>query len=333
MKKFIQLILISLFLLTCSNPEEDFQKAKQKNTIEAYEKFLIDYPKSDFVDATRQHLMRLKYNKADSICTVEAYEKFIKLYPNTELSLQAKEKIYLLERLKKEDVIRLRSNYLESKNKLTSDQLWISSIPVGVEISICKYRSSSSVEAIVVGITPIVCELKPGKYLVCAKFPREFTIIPDTTIHDSQIFCYSAHEYFADIKSGLHHSWPNAKAEHLIIMRDLVPRDEERQIEYSCLRWYKIEKLEDKSSSLIISFLPRYNSLPEIEKYYPKSKNYEISEEQLENILANNNLDNYDLISLKSLLERGGKISLMKDDIYIDIEVDALNRLKVIKNN
>jgi len=49
-RKFLFIIFIILIFLSCSSPKIDFKKAKDKNTIEAFESFLDKYPESNYTE-------------------------------------------------------------------------------------------------------------------------------------------------------------------------------------------------------------------------------------------------------------------------------------------
>lgn len=73
-KLLFLLISTTLFLTSCSPEKSDFQKAKTENTIEAYEKFIEQYPNSKSKTEALAHIDLLN---AKSINLVEAYQSFL----------------------------------------------------------------------------------------------------------------------------------------------------------------------------------------------------------------------------------------------------------------
>ncbi|MBA7572907.1 hypothetical protein ES708_14694 [subsurface metagenome] len=60
--KFFSLtsFIILALIIGCSNPEKAFQEAKNENTINAYEKFIKEFPKSVKVDSAMVRIMALR---------------------------------------------------------------------------------------------------------------------------------------------------------------------------------------------------------------------------------------------------------------------------------
>ncbi len=53
------LIILFMFLFACAE-KSDFKKTKEMNTIESYEKFLKEYPKSKYVSEAKGLILKLK---------------------------------------------------------------------------------------------------------------------------------------------------------------------------------------------------------------------------------------------------------------------------------
>ena len=84
----ITAFLILSLLIGCSNPEDEFQKAKKENTVNAYESFINEYPANAKVDSARMLMRQLQqdslYQKALAENTIKGYEDFLILFPNSE---------------------------------------------------------------------------------------------------------------------------------------------------------------------------------------------------------------------------------------------------------
>ena len=113
--KLLVFIFILLSLTSCATMESSFEKAKAKNTIEAYEKFLSYYSKGVFAAEAQIRLEHLYYKKAESQNTIVAYEEFLKKFPNAEYSNAARreiERLYFKE-AKFKNTIKAYEDYIE----------------------------------------------------------------------------------------------------------------------------------------------------------------------------------------------------------------------------
>ena len=72
-------------------------RAKDTNTIEAYEDFLNLYPHGELSNKARAKLEILYFEKAKEKNTIAAYEEFLRLYPHGELSDEARVKLQTLD--------------------------------------------------------------------------------------------------------------------------------------------------------------------------------------------------------------------------------------------
>lgn len=83
MKKItFSLILIIAFLNIGSAQKGKYKQVVQTNTIEAYEAFILKYPKSQYKGDVYDKLILLEYNKAIEINTTDAYRMFLYKYGN-----------------------------------------------------------------------------------------------------------------------------------------------------------------------------------------------------------------------------------------------------------
>jgi hypothetical protein len=77
----LALIILSI-TISCSSLENDWYKAKQINTIEAYKDFLEKHKDSPFADSAKINLRTLDYANAKETNSVELLSDYINKYPN-----------------------------------------------------------------------------------------------------------------------------------------------------------------------------------------------------------------------------------------------------------
>ncbi|MFQ5641605.1 MAG: hypothetical protein ACE5IR_26825, partial [bacterium] len=94
-KKTLSIVLLVLLfvIFACDSGESDYEKAKQVNTIQAYEEFVNKHPDSRFVDAAKRNIDSLRYDILVSQGNLEAYEEFVHKYPDSRFVDLAKENI------------------------------------------------------------------------------------------------------------------------------------------------------------------------------------------------------------------------------------------------
>ncbi len=87
-------ILAAMFLMmSCVTVSSEFKKARNIDTVVAYQEFLKKYPNSEFTKEAKKRIEELEYEKAKSENTIESYQRFIEKYPDSEFGSTAKEKI------------------------------------------------------------------------------------------------------------------------------------------------------------------------------------------------------------------------------------------------
>jgi len=79
--------------LSCGSPENDFKKAKAKNTTEAYKEYLEKYPDTLLKSEIEDSICSLDFREAISENTFEAYELFMDKYQDSEFQEKVKTKI------------------------------------------------------------------------------------------------------------------------------------------------------------------------------------------------------------------------------------------------
>jgi hypothetical protein len=91
------LLALALAASACSRQQSDWQKARETNTIEAYEQFLKRYPNGDFTAQAQAHLKDLyterDWQKARDADTPDAYQTFLTQHPEGKLADEARTRI------------------------------------------------------------------------------------------------------------------------------------------------------------------------------------------------------------------------------------------------
>jgi len=101
MKKiFILLLTCFIFISSCTNPEKDFQKAKEENTITAYQEFIDKHPKSEFTETAKDILYRLAYSEVKETNDIAKCDEYLESYPRSEYCDSVKAIIDSLEKSK-----------------------------------------------------------------------------------------------------------------------------------------------------------------------------------------------------------------------------------------
>ncbi|MBT8350786.1 MAG: hypothetical protein KJO26_06080 [Deltaproteobacteria bacterium] len=73
---FIILIMI-LFTYACSTAQKDYEKARQVDTINAYQDFLSKHPQTDYTKPAMTRIEEKNFERAESENTVAAYQRFL----------------------------------------------------------------------------------------------------------------------------------------------------------------------------------------------------------------------------------------------------------------
>lgn len=96
------LILATLILGACSNPDKAWQQAERDDTPTAYLEFLAKYPDGEKADAARARLEALKairaWERAEFKADENRYREFIEKFPDSEFAATAAERILTMQR-------------------------------------------------------------------------------------------------------------------------------------------------------------------------------------------------------------------------------------------
>lgn len=97
MPKIIYLFLLILFVvLSCSKVDQEFEKALETNTIQAYKLFIQKYPDSEYSNQAEDKMILLTWEKISEQNTIQSYQSFIKQFPSSEYCNNAEKKIISL---------------------------------------------------------------------------------------------------------------------------------------------------------------------------------------------------------------------------------------------
>ncbi len=121
--RFVFLLLISLVIFSCSNPEEDLKKAKSVNSIQAYQEFIDKHPGSEHAQLALDKIISLEWSRAKESGSIEEISKYIEKRPTSIFLPEAKqlakdiqnqiiEKEWLV--LREEPSLRLLTEFLAS---------------------------------------------------------------------------------------------------------------------------------------------------------------------------------------------------------------------------
>ena len=97
-KSFLVLCIITAgTLAACSNPNADWQKANQQNTVAAYQQFIQQHPSDARVQQARNRIDALKdeqaWTTAQNANTLDAYQQYLQSEPNGMHATDAQDKV------------------------------------------------------------------------------------------------------------------------------------------------------------------------------------------------------------------------------------------------
>jgi hypothetical protein len=89
-------LVIVLLLVGCSSESRDWETAKKSNTVEAYEKYLKDYPEGDHSVEAKKVLDNRAWEQARKSDSVEEYKTYLELFPEGNYRAVAKDRLRYL---------------------------------------------------------------------------------------------------------------------------------------------------------------------------------------------------------------------------------------------
>ena len=292
----IILLAIIYFIISCGE-EYEYNEAKKVDNVESYEKFLQKYPDSEYSTEVKDSIMIKRYNMAKEETTKKAYSEFLNYYPDSKFSAEIESLLFPYRRPVVEE-----------------NKVWISSIPIGLEVKVGKFYTGSSLEAEPVGKTPLLLDLEPGKYTFAVEWPEVERENLENMIDDANIYGYSLQS-----PDGM-----SMASKRIQFFYGMLEHTADK-----FYRWYIFEKSSNKGDSFIALFSPKYNSLKEIDSIYPDGENYLFKKSELEKVLNQKKINDIDLLLVNSLLQRGGKLPLKSNLKYYMLEVDPSSNLVI----
>ena len=111
------ILIVFALLLGCSNPERAFQKAKEENTIAAYELYIRKYPNDTlFVKSAKDSVYTLAFNEVLQKNTIDAFTEYLSKYKPDSIFVQ-KTNEYLsslkFENVRKENSLKAYVDYIK----------------------------------------------------------------------------------------------------------------------------------------------------------------------------------------------------------------------------
>jgi len=289
-----------------------FQTAIKSNNADSIRAFLNNYPVTKYEEKAIYYLdsllfdIALKYNSADSI------ENFIKRYNKSHFLAQAEKKIeemIYINAIKNNSVNELKL-YIKKYPKgtfikdaktqllilkysvpeLKENQIWITSIPVGLKVYISNNEEDIySNEDKLKGRTPYIMDLNPDNiYLAIC--------LDDADKLSGDIYSISAEK----------------------VVNQIVVKDGKGKF-----LSYKIYNLKDYKDKILISlFHFKQLSLNQMSFLYPQGKYFEFDKEfARKEILENSKLSSEEIDLVIDLLSRGGKVFLNCQSGLCSIEI------------
>lgn len=134
----VWVLLLSLLLVTlgCSSDARNYEKARQANTIEAYEDFVQKHPDSKLVEQAKARAEELLLKTAESKNTLADYRSFLKKYPQSKHASEVAERMRQLVPLKGQASSKLRGWTSEGKLLVVVTV----PLPSGPRIALDKYE-------------------------------------------------------------------------------------------------------------------------------------------------------------------------------------------------
>lgn len=77
----LRLLVLAVLLLLTGCASQAYQRAKEADTLEAYQDFLRQYPKDDMAEPAEARIEELEFAQAQKLHTVLAYKRFLEAHP------------------------------------------------------------------------------------------------------------------------------------------------------------------------------------------------------------------------------------------------------------
>lgn len=116
MKKIILINAVLFLSLTCYSQTKKWENTQEVNTIEAYQKFLAEYPDRKYSTQAKENLISLEYEKALKENSIDSYKYFLDNYPESKFKdeIQRKFEKVSWEEAKKNNTAKSYNDYLKN---------------------------------------------------------------------------------------------------------------------------------------------------------------------------------------------------------------------------
>ena len=101
----IPFVLLAL-LVSCDRSSQDWAKAEQENTVQAYREFIATHPESPLSGQARERIEEIHFESAKSVDSPDAYTEFLQQFPDGGFADKARERI---DEINLDEVIALNS--------------------------------------------------------------------------------------------------------------------------------------------------------------------------------------------------------------------------------
>jgi len=113
------ILFVVLFTYACSTAQKDYEKARQVDTITAYQDFLSKHPQTDYTKTATIRIEEKNFERAESENTVAAYQRFLDASDSDLFKNYANQRILKLytdafEKAKASDTIEAYERYLKN---------------------------------------------------------------------------------------------------------------------------------------------------------------------------------------------------------------------------
>lgn len=141
-----QIIFILFFLfIGCSKDKKKWENSKQINSIESYQKFIHEFPESEYAALAKNKIDSIAYENACNENSEESYLKYYETYPNSIFAKESRDKAASIafENLKNENV---ESAFLEFINKYTGSLYEEEAKNIAANLQYKRIKSENNIE-------------------------------------------------------------------------------------------------------------------------------------------------------------------------------------------
>jgi len=186
--------------------------------------------------------------------------------------------------------------------RLAPGQVWVSSVPVGLEVRLGEVPNGKAI-----GRTPLILNPRQAGSYVTVTIQKEEAggKLPDQLDFADFTAAKTYSAAFAEEKTGKVH-------------------DVNRSITY---------KIEPEKQSVIALFQTKHHRLIDLARLYPSGSNFRFSDEIIRASLAGRGVSSELIRAVIPLLHRGGKIALPSKDGWLVLEATASGQVELIDDS